>query len=135
MPKLKLNNYYRVVVTGDRNWPDNGWFAIKERMTSIADDALCAPEYVLIITGGARGVDTQADLCASILSYKTHVVHAEWDKYGKKAGPIRNIRMLEQYKPHLVLAFHNDLENSKGTKHCVNQARAREIEVEVVSML
>lgn len=41
---------------------------------------------------------------------------ANWDKYGKKAGPIRNAQMLEEGRPNLVLAFHDNLQFSHGTK-------------------
>jgi hypothetical protein len=30
---------------------------------------------------------------------------AEWERLGRKAGPIRNQRMLEEGKPDLVVAF------------------------------
>lgn len=30
---------------------------------------------------------------------------AEWDRLGRKAGPIRNQRMLDEGKPALVIAF------------------------------
>ena len=36
--------------------------------------------------------------------------------------------------PDLLIAFHNDLSSSKGTKHIVNEARKRGIEVEVTGV-
>jgi hypothetical protein len=36
-------------------------------------------------------------------------------------------------KPHLVIAFHDDIDNSKGTKHTVTEARKRGIEVEIIA--
>src|SRR5204862_464610 len=49
--------------------------------------------YDTVITGGARGVDSVAHEAAKGLKLKTRVFMAEWDKYGKKAGYIRNERM------------------------------------------
>ena len=43
---------------------------------------------------------------------------ADWKKYGKSAGPIRNREMLKM-DPDIVLIFHDDPKNSKGTKDCV----------------
>jgi hypothetical protein len=36
-------------------------------------------------------------------------------------------------KPDLVIAFHEDIESSKGTKDCIKEARRRGIAVDVVS--
>lgn len=106
-------------MTGDRNWTDEaavaralfGTFALN------GDDPDC-----IVISGMARGADTHAATWAR--NFGTLVPFpAYWDDYGKAAGPIRNAQMLEEGQPDVVLAFHNDLENSKGTKHMVNIAR------------
>lgn len=47
---------------------------------------------------------------------------ADWDKYHRAAGHIRNQQMLAEGKPTLVLAFHHDLAKSKGTKDMVRRA-------------
>lgn len=49
---------------------------------------------------------------------------ADWERYGKRAGPIRNRKMLDQ-GPDLVVAFGGD----KGTADCVREARRRGIAV------
>lgn len=43
--------------------------------------------------------------------------YAEWNKYGNRAGPLRNIRMLEEGKPDLVIAFPTP--SSRGTHHMI----------------
>src|SRR4029453_13494059 len=55
---------------------------------------------------------------------------ADWDRWGKNAGAKRNIEMLERYPGALVIAF--PLPQSKGTWHCVFQARKRGHKVFVV---
>ncbi len=35
-------------------------------------------------------------------------------------------------KPSLVIAFHNDLSKSKGTKHIVREAKKRGVETEII---
>jgi len=37
--------------------------------------------------------------------------------------------MLDEGKPDLVLAFHTDIKNSKGTKNMIQQAEKRGIKV------
>lgn len=65
-----------------------------------------------IINGGARGADTIGALLGEALGclVETHI--AEWDKYGWKAGPIRNLRML---KSGIDMAI--ALPGGKGTSH------------------
>jgi len=112
----------KVVVCGCRNWK---WFEIiYERLAKL-------PSNALIIEGGASGADRQARNAALEIGLEVVEFPAAWKKYGKAAGPTRNIKMLDT-KPSLVIAFHNDIENSKGTKHTVAEARKRGIEVEII---
>jgi hypothetical protein len=55
---------------------------------------------------------------------------ADWEMYGRKAGVLRNLRMLNE-RPDKVIAFWDG--TSKGTKHTIDEARRRGIPVEVVS--
>ena len=52
------------------------------------------------------------------------VYPADWTRYGKPAGPIRNRQMLNEGKPDMVIAFHDDLSVSVGTKDMVDIANA-----------
>ena len=47
---------------------------------------------------------------------------ADWNKYHKAAGPIRNQQMLTEGKPTLVLAFHDNITASKGTRDMVKRS-------------
>jgi hypothetical protein len=50
---------------------------------------------------------------------------AEWETLGRKAGPIRNERMLTEGKPDLVVAF----PGGRGTAHMTRLAREAGVEV------
>lgn len=52
-------------------------------------------EEVLIIHGGAKGADSLVDKYAKDRNYKTKVFLPNWERYGKKAGILRNIEMFE----------------------------------------
>lgn len=56
-------------------------------------------------------------------------VEAAWHNYGKAAGPRRNRKMLDEYDPDLVVAFHDDLDASKGTKDMVDYATSQGVQV------
>lgn len=50
---------------------------------------------------------------------------ADWDKYGKRAGYLRNVQMLDEGKPDLVVAF----PGGKGTAMMVKLAKERGVRV------
>lgn len=79
----------------------------------------------LIMQGGAKGADSIALEYAVANQIDRITYNADWAKHGKKAGIFRNIRMLREGKPNLVLAFYSDWNNkSKGTSHMVSIALA-----------
>jgi hypothetical protein len=108
-----------VVVTGSRDWKDAE--RVKTRIKAL-------PHGTLLVHGGARGVDTIAGKAAKA-HCTVRVVHADWETYGKAAGPIRNERMLREYKPDLAIAFIRN--NSRGATHCANRAMKLGIKVEL----
>lgn len=50
---------------------------------------------------------------------------ADWRKYGKSAGPLRNQQMIDEGKPDLVVAF----PGGTGTADMVRRAKAAGIRV------
>lgn len=101
----------------------------------IIEKGMTEPEYnmplpeLCIIHGGATGADTCADdWCVINFHTNVRVYPADWNKYGKRAGIIRNIEMLDKETPDMVLAFPGGV----GTAHMVREARARGIEVREV---
>ena len=97
------------------------------------------------------GADYQARQAAIQLGIQVIECPALWEYHGKKAGPIRNqmqlnlaVALIPVNNPigsnpymhrssHLlVIAFHSDLKNSKGTKDMVNRARKAGVKVKVI---
>lgn len=107
----------KVLVCGDRNWAD------KELIKSILKST---PDLELVIEGGARGADTLAREAAVELGVEVREYRADWEKYGRAAGPIRNRQMLDE-KPDLVIAFHDNISESKGTADTLREAKRRGI--------
>jgi hypothetical protein len=102
----------KVLVTGDRNWTD-------ELMMEKAIGSLSAGDCV--IQGLARGADAMARYHAIKRGLQFLDFPANWDLYGRGAGPIRNKQMLDQ-NPDVVWAFHENLAQSRGTLNMVRQA-------------
>lgn len=113
----------KILVTGSRKWTDGALirFALGQ----------FEGKHTLI-HGGAKGADTMAGWVAKQMGWDVEVYPADWAKCGRSAGPIRNNQMLD-LEPDIVLAFHEDLENSKGTGHCVKEARKRGYDVKIYS--
>ncbi|QIG74027.1 GTP-binding domain [Rhizobium phage RHph_N34] len=63
--------------------------------------------------GRARGVDTIAEMYAYAVDIPFTGFPALWDKLGPAAGPERNGRMLQEFKPHATVAF----PGTTGTAH------------------
>lgn len=115
-----------VLVSGDRNWQYYG------AIEGVLKDLAHLQSYWRLIHGAARGADSMADLAGHELGMDVTPVPADWKTHGRAAGPIRNRKMLDM-KPDLVVAFHNNLEKSRGTKDCVVEARLRGIPVILVT--
>jgi hypothetical protein len=110
----------RVLVCGGRDYSDF------EHLSEVLDRHYRVRPFSHLIHGGAAGADLLADTWAS----DNHVLRvpffAEWDVFGKSAGPIRNGRMLEEGKPDLVLAF----AGGRGTADMIRKAEASGVPVQ-----
>lgn len=107
----------RVLVCGSRD------FINAAKLYKTLDDLHAKYNFEVLIEGGAPGADTLASLWAKSQRISCLEFPAEWLKYGRAAGPIRNKQMLEEGKPDLVVAFpRTTLADSKGTKNMVEQA-------------
>ena len=47
------------------------------------------PEDTVIVSGDAMGVDSWAIEIGNARRLKTNALHADWGRFGRKAGPIR----------------------------------------------
>ena len=116
----------KVLICGSRNWKEED--VIPEYRIETYIKAL--PPDTVIIHGGGRGADKIADRIARERGHTVIEFKANWMLYREKAGPIRNREMLSA-KPDKVVAFHEDIVNSKGTKDMIEVARKAMIPVEV----
>jgi predicted Rossmann-fold nucleotide-binding protein len=109
----------RVLICGGRD------YANAEALREALDRVHAERKFGLVITGGARGADTMAHDWAISRGIAVDVYIAEWDRLGRKAGPIRNQRMLLEGKPDLVIAF----PGGRGTVNMIGQANPASVEV------
>ena len=110
----------RVLITGSRQRID--YHFIKEKMIEHIQDE----KEVVIIHGGAKGVDSIANKIAIELGYKTEVYLPKYNSFGVRAPLIRNEQMINS-KPDIVLAFPNSSEEGGGTWHTIRLAQKKRI--------
>jgi hypothetical protein len=112
----------RILVTGSRDWIHGE--VIREVLTSYWGKWFEGHDEYLVIIHGAcpSGADMIADDWA-----RTHKAYgvltdpypADWNQYGRGAGPIRNQEMVHS-GPDVVLAFIRNY--SRGSTHCRDYA-------------
>jgi YspA, cpYpsA-related SLOG family len=119
----------KVCFVGSRNWHDKD--KIREVMLKYKDEAEAKGEILTIVSGGARGADSLSVEVAKELDCNTMVYHANWARWGKAAGPIRNAEMIEDSEAVALVAFKKG-EKSVGTDHAIEHATKLGIKVDVI---
>lgn len=114
---------FRVIVAGSRG------FADYPRLVERLDFYLRGRGDVVIVSGGARGADVLGEHYACDRGLRSLRFDAEWDRYGKAAGFVRNRRM--SWASSALVAFWDG--RSPGTRHMISAAREDRLLVKVVS--
>jgi len=107
----------RVLVCGGRDFKD--WQLLHAELDNLK------PPATHIIHGTARGADKLASDWAQSRNIPETRFRAEWEIFGRAAGPLRNQKMLMEGKPDLVVAF----PGSAGTADMVRRAKAAGVRV------
>ena len=108
--------FKKIVVAGSRDY--NNYEEAKKYIDFCISD-LKKTFSLIFISGGCRGADTLGERYAIEKGYKLVKMLAEWDKYGKSAGPKRNVEMAKACD--YVICFWDG--QSRGTKSMIDIAR------------
>jgi len=104
----------RILITGDRTWgsnPGEGKAMVEALTLIIGEQKISA---LIFIHGNADGADRMAGRWLERQGYHVAAVSAVWKKWRKAAGPMRNHAMT-LLQPDLVVGFHRDIRESRGT--------------------
>lgn len=104
----------RVLVTGSRTWTD---VIVIQRALEWAWE----PGAVLVTGACPRGADKLAEVIWEASGGLLELYPADWNRYGKPAGMIRNLEMIES-DPDVCLAFIRD--GSPGATGCARLAES-----------
>ena len=122
----------KIIIAGSRGFKD--YQSLKTQCDVIIADYRSAIPYsarssIKIISGGARGADSLGEKYAHEKGFECLVMPADWDKYGKRAGYLRNAQMAEV--ADALIAFWDG--TSRGTWSMIELARKGGLKVTIVS--
>lgn len=108
------------------HWEDDTQ-AVKEQilLTKYLDAIAAKCNIIRLVHGAAKGADSLAGAWSRDKGIDTKAYPAEWRKYDKAAGSIRNQQMLDEEEITLVIAF----PGTSGTADMKRRARAAGIPV------
>ncbi len=109
----------RTIIAGSRD--------INDEATVLAAAEAAPWEITEVVCGGAAGVDSIGAKLARERNIPVKMFPADWNKYGKSAGPRRNREMAE-YAQALVAVWDG---LSRGTKNMIEEAQGRGLQVYV----
>lgn len=104
----------RVIVAGSRSFTEADYPLVRE---------VCLASgywYSEVISGGAHGVDLLGERFAAEIGVPVRRMLADWDRYGRGAGPRRNEAMAKQANA-LVAVWDGA---SRGTADMIRRARS-----------
>lgn len=113
---------YRILITGSRHWSDTA--IIEKAILAAVEDRPAST--VVVVHGAAPGADTLAAEVAEKYGFRVEAHPAEWEKFGRAAGPTRN-RVMVRRGADMCLAF--PTQGSRGTYDTVRRATAAGIPV------
>lgn len=112
---------YTIIVTGSRDFYD--WELVFHALNT---HTASHPNFLLKMGDCPTGADLFAYMYAEAIGCSFTRFFADWEKFKKAAGPIRNHEMVDS-GADLVLGFPRD--SSRGTKDCCTYAASKGIPV------
>lgn len=113
----------RLIIAGSRTY--NNYPAFEDKMEFYTGHIT---EEVELFCGEAKGPDSMGKMYALERGWKIRSFPAEWDLYGKSAGPIRNKEMAEQ-ATHCICFWDGQ---SRGTKNMIELAKQYNLKLRIV---
>ena len=113
---------FRVIIAGSR------YFTDYDLLVQRCDNSLAhVIEPIEIVSGAAPGADRMGELYATARGYSLVKFPAQWNKFGRSAGPIRNRQMAEY--ANALIAF--PLGKSFGTRNMIATAKELGLSVQM----
>lgn len=105
----------KVIIAGTRDITDEVW------IHDILDKCHKIDPITEVVSGRARGPDTFGETWAKKNNIHVEPFPADWKKYGKRAGPLRNAEMAE-YADRAMIFWDG---KSSGTNNMIAEMKVR----------
>lgn len=124
----------RLLVSGSRGWRDE--VAIEAVIRALQALSRAFDEEFVLIHGHCKsGADAMADRVGKRLGLRVGKdlirVPADWGRYKRAAGPIRNQQMLDEQHPDVLVAF-RAAGKSNGTDDMIAKAEKADVTTHVI---
>lgn len=116
----------RLAVVGSRDLDPAKYWIVRYEIQKVA--LRVGWDNFGLVSGGARGVDAMAERAAQEFSVPIEVHKADWKRYGRRAGILRNADIVAAADE--LLAFFGR-ERTPGTSDSIRRAIAKRIPVAI----
>lgn len=106
----------RVVVAGCRDFND---YDLAKKFIDVCVSNIRKEYEIVFVSGGCKGADMLGERYARENGMGIERYPADWDTYGKAAGPIRN-RQMAQVADYVICFWDGE---SRGTKTMIEYAK------------
>lgn len=129
---LEKTPRFAILISGSRFWSD------EELIYKTLSTQSRRYQNVTLIHGDCVGADKLAAKCGLKLGFSVKSFPAQWSKFGKAAGPMRNKVMVDELLKYDIneremIVFHDNLKQSKGTVGCIEIAMSNGITPTIIS--
>ena len=123
----------KILICGSRDVDEQEVLAALCKLTLELSNHIVDLHDMEIILGGARGVDKIAEKWFRDAGVPIKVFTANWEEYGRRAGILRNIKMLNYLGDSgMVVAIHNG--DSPGTAFVIKEAKSRNLQLKILKV-
>ena len=115
----------KFIIAGSRTFEDY------DLLEDVCDRFFAGRKIYMIASGGAKGADQLGERYAANHQIPVMKFSADWDTYGRSAGPIRNQEMAEWASG--LLAFWDG--KSRGTWDMIKKAKEKKLYPIIVTII
>lgn len=125
---MKWKSLHKIAVSGSRKFEETD--LVTQYIDQYIRENYASTEDVVIITGGAIGVDAAVELYCMRRGIKNLIIHARWIELELPAGPRRNRHIVDLADE--MFAFWDG--KSRGTSDAISRAKIKHLPLRVFSV-